>query len=590
MSIKISLLPDHIANQIAAGEVVQRPASVVKELLENAIDAKSTSIKVVIKDAGTRLIHVTDNGDGMNEIDARMCFERHATSKIKTDKDLLSIQTLGFRGEALASIAAVAQIDLTTREAGESLGTHITLSASTIQKQTPTTAPFGTTISVKNLFFNVPARRNFLKTPAIEKKHIIDEFQRIALANPQIAFHLYQNNTSIYQLPPQKTAQRIIHLFGKNYQNKLLPCQVSTDLLQIHGYIAPPKEAKKTRGQQFFFVNNRYIKNNYLHHAVKKAFEGLLPPDTFPFYVLYINLPATHIDVNVHPTKTEIKFQEETLVYGIVKTAIQRALATYHITPALDIEQTEGYNSLFHPTTTAQQDKNYMLFKSIAAEKNIPAPPSSTSDTLQPEPIKQSDKSSSTFQEKLQLSSHNLQLHNKYIIAQIKSGMLLIDQHAAEERIIYERILDQTKKTTINTQQLLLPTKITLQPGDLILLQACNKELQTLGFQYTIHPPTTLTVTGIPPEIQHQSIQMLFEELIEQFKCYKTALALPKKEKWARTMAKRMQANKSKKLLPAAVGNLIEKLFACKNPNYTPDGKRIWKILTLEKLSTLLEI
>lgn len=586
MSNKIFLLPDHVANQIAAGEVAQRPSSVLKELLENAVDAKSTSIKVIIKEAGSTLIQVIDNGNGMNEIDARMCFERHATSKIKTSKDLASITTMGFRGEALASIAAVSQITLISREPEQELATQITLSGSTLEKQILTTAPVGTNISIKNLFFNIPARRNFLKSSIIENKHIIEEFQRIALAHPKIVFELYQNHTPTYQLPSQKLAHRIVHLFGKNYQTKLLPCQATTNLIQIHGYIAPPKDAKKTRGAQFFFVNNRYIKSSYLNHAVKKAFEGLLAPNTFPFYILYINLPPDHIDINVHPTKTEIKFQEEGLVYGIIKTAIKKALATYHITPSLDFEQIERYTALTSQKAPSQQEINYSLFKTIPTNKNSKELSSINNKT--PKLTSQLNQPLSTHKDAIHALANKLQLHKKYIIAQVKSGMLLIDQRAAHERIAYERILDQAKKPIITTQQLLLPIHITLQPADFIFIQACKKEIQTLGFQFNIHPPNNITLTALPPEAKNQSPQKLFEELLEQYKCYDQELSIPKTEKWARSMAKRLRPNEHTTLSNLEIEAVIEQLFTCQNPNYTPDGKPIWNILTLDQLAGIL--
>ncbi|MEM7173875.1 MAG: DNA mismatch repair endonuclease MutL [Bacteroidota bacterium] len=584
MSQKIFLLPDQLANQIAAGEVAQRPSSVLKELLENAVDAKSTSIKALIKDGGSTLIQVIDNGQGMNEIDARMSFERHATSKIKSSTDLSNIQTLGFRGEALASIAAVSKISLITRAPDQELGTHLTLSSSNVQQQVPTTSEIGTSISVKNLFFNVPARRKFLKSTNVENSHLIEEFQRIALANPQIAFKLYQNKNLLYQLPSQKLAQRITHLFGKNHEKKLLPCQASTELIKIYGYISPPKDAKKTRGEQFFFVNNRYIKNTYLSHAVKKAFEGLIAPNTFPSYMLYINLPPAQIDINVHPTKTEIKFQEESLIYGIINTAIKKALANYHIIPSLDFEQIENYTSLVSSkppnippsTTISQQEKDYSLFR------NLPQP------TPKEQPAQLAQKTSEELLKKDNDLANKLLVHKQYIIAQVKSGALLIDLIGAYERIIYERILHQNKASATTKQKLLISTQITLQPADLSLIQHYQKETQALGFDFKIQTPNTVIISAAPPEIKHQCLQELFEELIEQYKLAKQNTSLPTNKNWIKAIAKKVYFNENLILSNVVIESMIAQLFSCQNPNYTPEGKTIWKILTKEKLNSLM--
>jgi DNA mismatch repair protein MutL len=334
----IHLLPDSIANQIAAGEVVQRPASAVKELMENALDAGATSIRLLVKDAGKTLIQVMDNGSGMSETDARMSLERHATSKIKTADDLFRLRTMGFRGEALASIAAVSQFEMKTRMAHQELGTHLVVEASEVKSQSPAACEKGTSISVKNLFFNIPARRNFLKSNPVEMRHIIEEFQRQALAHPTLSFSLYQNDEVVYDLPPAKLSQRIVALFGKSFQEQLAPCKEETDQVRVTGYIGRPESARKTRGEQFIFVNQRFTRNNYLNHAVTAAFEGLLPENSFPFYVLFIELDPKHIDVNVHPTKTEIKFDDERAVYAVVKAAVKQALGAHNLAPAIDFQ------------------------------------------------------------------------------------------------------------------------------------------------------------------------------------------------------------------------------------------------------------
>ena len=368
----IHLLSDLLANQIAAGEVVQRPASAVKEILENAIDAQATKIQVIVKDAGKSLIKVVDNGIGMSETDARMSLERHATSKIKNTEDLFAIKTMGFRGEALASIAAVSQLHITTKQADSELGTSINIEASEIKGQEPVAVDNGTSVTVKNLFYNVPARRNFLKSNPVEMRHIVEDFQRIALSHPAIAFALYQNDLETYNLPPGKLSQRIVNIFGKNYQEQLANCKEETDHIKVYGYIGKPELAKKTRGEQFFFVNNRFIKNNYLNHAVLNAYEGLIPERSYPFYVIFIEMDPGNIDVNVHPTKSEIKFDDERTVYGVVRAVVKQALGTHNLSPSLDF----GSNVNFDlsrlgqkiPEIESKRDMDYAHFRNTSRE------------------------------------------------------------------------------------------------------------------------------------------------------------------------------------------------------------------------------
>ena len=369
MSDIIRLLPDHLANQIAAGEVVQRPASVVKELLENSIDAGATEITLIIKESGKSLIQVVDNGKGMSITDARMCFERHATSKIQTTEDLFSIRTMGFRGEAMASIAAVAQVELKSRRAEDELGVLINIEGSEVKGQEPTSHPIGTCISVKNLFFNVPARRNFLKSNAVEMRHVVDEFHHVALAYPNVSMSLHQNDLEMYALLPSKLSKRIVNIFGRKYQDQMASCEEETDVIKVWGYVGKPESAKKTRGEQFFFTNHRYIKSSYLNHAVITAFEGLLQEGTFPFYTLFIEIDPKHIDINVHPTKTEIKFDDERTVYAIVKAAVKQALGTHNIAPAIDFSQDVNFASFrseVNPSEKpSQADRAYGQFKTL---------------------------------------------------------------------------------------------------------------------------------------------------------------------------------------------------------------------------------
>jgi DNA mismatch repair protein MutL len=609
MSNLIRLLPDALANQIAAGEVVQRPASVVKELLENAIDAGSTTIKVVIKDAGKALIQVIDNGTGMSEVDARMSFEKHATSKIKTAEDLFNIQTMGFRGEALASIAAIAQLEMETCYKKEALGTRIIIEGAQVKTQVPISAPQGTKVSVKNLFFNVPARRNFLKSNPIETKHIIEELQRIALAQPGIAFSFYQNNLEVYQLPATKLSHRIVHLFGEAHKKQLIPCQEETYLLKIRGYIGKPEYAKKTRGEQFFFVNQRFIKSSYLHHAIKNAFEGLLPQNVFPFYVLFIDIAPAHIDINVHPTKTEIKFDDERMVYAVLTAAVKQALAIHHITPSIDFEQNINFNpfAAASSTTTSSADKitekNYVQFRSPAMLhqsgvknwerllQNLDKSPSEYSPEI-PTSFQVSSITDVPMEaallEAAAESVIKIQLHKRYILTQLKSGLLLIDQHAAHERILYEQYLQPLlNNQTRSSQQLLFPVHVPLNPADMVLIQAHVADMHALGFVLSSFGRDSLIVTGCPAEAVNHDLKQLLEGLIEQFKWNQATFSLAAQENLARSLAKRACIQPGKRLQQEEINMLVDQLFACTHPNYTPSGHKTFLTMTLAHLNTL---
>ena len=612
MSHLIHLLPDALANQIAAGEVVQRPSSVVKELLENAIDAGSTAIKVVIRDAGKALIQVIDNGTGMSEVDARMSFEKHATSKIRTAEDLFNIQTMGFRGEALASIAAIAQLEMETCQKKDALGTRIVIEGSHIKAQEPVSAPQGTRISVKNLFFNVPARRNFLKSNPIETKHIIDEFQRAALAHPDIAFSFYQNGLAMYQLPTAKLSHRIVHLFGEACKRQLIPCQEETDVLKIQGYIGKPEHAKKTRGEQFFFVNQRFIKSPYLHHAVKNAFEGLLPQNSFPFYVLFIDIAPAQIDVNVHPTKTEIKFEDERMVYSILTAAVKKALAIHHITPSIDFEQNINFNPFAAASSTTASsadkitEKNYVQFRSpgIAQQGGV-KDWKILSQNLDKSPSEGPTESATLFHissttdtstEEVALlapvaeSIIKIQLHRRYILTQLKSGILLIDQHAAHERILYEQYLQPLlNNQTRSAQQLLFPVHVSLNPSDMALVQAHVTDIHTLGFILGSFGKDSLIVTGCPTEAVGHDLKQLLEGLIEQFKWNQATFSLTTQENLARSLAKRACIQPGRKLEQEEINMLVDQLFACTHPNYTPAGRKTFVVMTLEAISAIFQ-
>jgi len=470
MSDIIQLLPDNVANQIAAGEVVQRPASAVKELLENAIDAGANKIQLILKDAGKALIQVIDNGCGMTANDAKMCFERHATSKVRKAEDLFAIRTMGFRGEAMASIAAIAQVEMKTRRHEDELGVLISIEGSVILREEPVATTEGTSISIKNLFFNTPARRNFLKSNPAEMRHIIDEFQRVALAHPAIAFSLHHDKSEIYRLPASSLKQRIVHLLGNNYNERLIPVEEETSIINLKGFIGKPEFAKKTRGEQFFFVNNRFIKDAYLNHAVNRAYEELLPEENFPLYVLFIEIDPANIDVNVHPTKTEIKYLDEKSIYAILHSAVKRSLGRFNISPTIDFDQETGFSSMITPMAPEEIVPPSITFNPdfnpFAAEKPVLRENAYTNfsknyynglagmsggsknwgslyEIAKHSVAEQSamDLSGDTEDDHAPVQKQLMQLHNRYIISQIKSGLMVIDQQAAHERVLYERFL-----------------------------------------------------------------------------------------------------------------------------------------------------
>jgi DNA mismatch repair protein MutL len=608
----IRLLPDSLANQIAAGEVVQRPASVVKELLENSIDAGSTKIQLVIKDAGKQLIQVIDNGKGMSQTDARMSFERHATSKLATTEDLFNIQTLGFRGEALPSIAAVAQVELKTRKADEELGFLLKIEGSQIKAQESCATTIGSSISVKNLFFNVPARRNFLKSNPVETKHILEEFQRVALSFPEIGFSFFQNDMEIYNLPSENLSKRIVGILGNGYKDQLIHCQEETDLIKIKGFIGKPENAKKTRGEQYFFVNNRFIKNNYLHHAVKLGYNNLIPDDHFPFYTLFLEIDPIHIDINVHPTKTEIKFDDERTIYAIMLAAIKKALATHNITPSLDFDQNINFNIFNTELNTSSLkgagfygkpsndffrenknlnnwDKLYQNFDQVEQNDQRPIFPDIT-DQAKQEPLilgSRANLPEEEIQQEIVKNNTNstFQLHLKYIVSQVKSGMVVIDQQAAHERILYERYQAMLNQKSGASQQTLFPQSIELSPTDFALTMELEKEIAALGFQFNQFGKNTIVINGIPADLPGSiSEAKLFEGLLEQFKFNQSELKLERKENMARAIAKKSSIKAGVSLSILEMRNLIDNLFACKVPNYGPSGNPTFVILDLNKI------
>lgn len=592
----IHLLPDAIANQIAAGEVVQRPSSALKELLENAVDAGATHIKVIIKEAGKSLIQVIDDGCGMNETDARMSLERHATSKIRKAEDLFSLTTMGFRGEAIASISAVSQFELKTRMEDQELGTSIDVAASEILAQQPVSCPKGTSISVRNLFYNIPARRNFLKSNAVETRHLVDEFQRISLAHPSIEFEFYQNDLETYNLPSGKLSQRIVGLFGQNYKKQLATCNEETDSISIKGYIGKPEFAKKSRGEQFFFVNNRFIKSSYLHHAILNAYQGLLQQETHPFYVLFIEMEPSRIDVNVHPTKTEIKFDDERTVYGVLLASIRQALGTHNFGQAIDFDSNVNFSQLqsMNIGQPKSPDTNYTQFRNIEKDPNL-----KHWESLYTEEIKQSSLNftssptesftvesalNTSTEEKVGSTSVKFQLHNQYIFSQVKSGVLLIDQEAAHERILFEKYQSYLQGAKGQTQQLLFPINVELNPADFALVLDMRTELANLGFAFEEFGQSSIVINGAPLTVLAGQEKPVFEGLIDQFKINKSSLTISTKENLSRSLAKRSCIKAGQRLQQEEINSMIDELFGCEVPNFAPDGRSTYFVLDLNRI------
>lgn len=599
----IRLLPDSLANQIAAGEVVQRPASVVKELLENAIDAQATYIQLIIKDAGKTLIQVIDDGIGMSETDARMSFERHATSKIKTQEDLFRITTMGFRGEALASIAAVAQVEMRTRRAVDVLGTQVLIEGSKLISQSKINCPKGTSVAVKNLFFNVPARRNFLKSNSIEIKHILDEFQRVALAFPEISFKMYHNDEEVYNLPKSRLAQRIVGIFGKSYREGLIPCQEETPLLKVKGYLGKGEIARKTRGEQFFFVNNRYIRHSYLHHAVVSCYEKILSKEYHPFYVLFLEIDPTHIDVNVHPTKTEIKFDDEKSIYAILQATVKKALAFQQ--NSLDFEEKplpiDTLLTSFQPKAQTSTFPREEYRKFSAREKNNLRNWESIFIGLKDKAVQNFEQEKSELllhsnQEEVLLAKNYektetkaFQLHQRYIVTQIKSGLLIVDQHLAHQRILYDQFLTllQSKGAGRVSQQLLFPITIPLNPADASLLQEVAEEIRCLGFNFELNNQA-ITLYGTPPQIPQEQEKEIVESFIEQLKNGAQVSLLPSQERIARLMAQRSALRYGTRLSLDEIQTLLAQLFASSNPNYSPNGEPIMVVVNMMQIAEWL--
>ncbi len=601
----IQLLPDSVANQIAAGEVIQRPASAVKELMENAIDAKATSIKLIIKDAGKTLIQVIDNGIGMSETDARMSFERHATSKIRKADDLFAIKSFGFRGEALASIAAIAHVEMKTRRATDETGIKIIIEGSEIKEQEPCSTPIGTSFSVKNLFYNVPARRNFLKSDSVELRHIIEEFTRVAIPNSDIAFTFHHNNQELFHLEANQLRQRIAGIFGNNYNERLVPVEEETNIVNVKGFIGKPEHAKRTRGEQYFFINNRFIKSPYLHHAVQTAYRELLPEESFASYFILMDIDPKMIDINIHPTKTEIKFEDEKSVYMILRSAVKRSLGKFHLSPSLDFERENSFDlpvNHSRPIVAPEikVDRNFNPFtqggfkeKSVTEKRNTENWDKLYSGFTKNEPDLSSHEPERTQHtispqwsdsEDEQKERECFQLHNRYVVSSIKSGLVVIDQQAAHERILFERFIKTSQNNKGYSQQLLFPETIEFTTDDFELIKELSEEINALGFDINEFGKNTFAISGVPVVIEQSGAKNILEKLIQGYKENLQELKLSKHENLARSMAKNVSIKPGKKLSQQEMNTLIDELFACEIPYTNPAGKPTLTMLQQDEL------
>jgi DNA mismatch repair protein MutL len=589
----IHLLPDNIANQIAAGEVIQRPASAVKELLENAVDSGATDIRLFVQDAGKSLIQVVDNGKGMSETDARMAFERHATSKIQNIDDLFHIRTMGFRGEALASVAAVSQVELRTRRPEDETGTVIEIENSRVVRQEPAAVPVGTSVAMRNLFFNVPARRNFLKSNPAEMRHIVEEFIRVTLAFPSVLFSLTSNGQELMHLEKGSLKQRIVQILGSSHTSKLVSVQENTDYLNIYGFVGKPETAKKTRGDQYLFVNNRFIRSAYLNHAVMNAYKEMIPGETFPLYVLFIDLDPEQVDVNVHPTKQEIKFEDEKIVYAFVQAAVKHALAQFSITPTLDFDldpSIQRLDAVSKPVSEAEKaavassslyqtfsKKNQAHFieptnkSELRHWKDFYEAPGIGAAGAAGEQAASGEPGIKTRIQPIE-NAPLQQLLNTYITTPTNRSFIIVHQQAAHERILYERFAAAAAGKQIPSQKSLFPATLTLSPPDAILLKELLTDLQLLGYLIEPFGKDSFIVQGTPADTGQGDEKATLENLLEQYKHFSSEIRFSRREKLIRAMAKQQAVKAGTVLDEKEMRTLVDGLFACTQHNITPGG------------------
>ncbi|QOG88755.1 DNA mismatch repair endonuclease MutL [Flavobacterium columnare] len=625
MSSIIQLLPDHVANQIAAGEVVQRPASVVKELVENAIDAGSTDIKLICKDAGKTLIQVIDNGKGMSVTDARLCFERHATSKIRKAEDLFDLHTKGFRGEALASIAAIAHVELKTKQDQEELGTHLIIEGSKFVSQEPSVLPKGTSFAIKNLFFNIPARRNFLKSDTVELRHIIDDFQRVALAHENIHFTFYHNGSEVFNLPQSNLRQRIVNIFAGKTNEKLVPVTEDTEIVRLKGFIGKPEFAKKNRGEQFFFVNDRFIKSGYLHHAIMAAYEGLLKEGMQPSYFLYLDVPPHTIDINIHPTKTEIKFDDEQALYAIIRSAVKHSLGQFNVAPILDFDRDANLDTPYSyvgkdaemPTIQVDATFNPFAEEAPAPKKESTGLGSfSSGSSLNYQPKKESQSWESLYvglkdafePEEIHFESESVtgslfndteiekaksityQLQKKYIISPIKSGMLIVDQQRAHQRILYEQLLKNITVQQANSQQLLFPLTLYFSGIKMALFLELKASLENAGFIFESAASGSVVISGIPVTMLESEVARVLEQLIADLQEEIPDSSFSQMDSMAKSMARSLAVKTGTFLTELEQENIVNNLFACKEQSVSPFNRPTFITLSVEDIDKKFSI
>ncbi len=604
----IQLLPDNVANQIAAGEVIQRPASVVKELMENAIDAGSDDIELIIKDAGKTLIQVTDNGAGMSETDARMSIERHATSKIRKADDLFSIHTMGFRGEALASVAAISHLDILSRRTSDEMATLLRIEGSEVKEQQPSAAATGTTIRVKNLFYNVPARRNFLKSENAEYRHILEEFQRITLVYPEIRFSLIHNQSPVYKLDKTSLKKRVVDVFGASFNKKIVPIQSETSMAKITGYIGKPEYARKKRGEQYFFVNKRFIRHPYFHHAVNKAFQELLPEGYYPTYFIFFEVPPERIDINIHPTKTEVNFQDGAALYSVLMSVVKEGIGRFNLSPSIDFD-TEQTMDLRPPKDPSRiqppgihVDPEYNPFRNTQGtqkqmdefrqkrnrENWTELYKLTTKTTFEQQEEANNAELGTTVSADFSSSGNNetiMQVSGRYIASVVKSGLMLIDQQAAHERILYEKFLKQLKNRRKGSQQQLFPQNVTFSGEDAEIVEELKDYLAYTGFDIKQVTKNTYVINGLPDDLnEKEDANAFLDSMLESYKMNYQALENDRQISLAWAMAGNMAIKAGKALTTEEMKNLINSLFACQVPDKSPSGKKTVAIISPDEI------
>lgn len=608
----INLLPDAVANQIAAGEVIQRPASAVKELLENAIDSGANSIKLIIKDSGKTLIQIIDNGCGMSITDTKMAFERHATSKIKSAHDLFEIRSLGFRGEALSSIAAIAHVEIKTKRVEDELGTQLNIEGSKVIGQEIVQCSNGTSISIKNLFFNVPARRNFLKSNQVETRHIVEEFHRVALVNPSISFSMHHNEKLVFQLQNSNLKQRIVGLFGNQYSQRLVPIvEQSTENVKIHGFVGKPEFARKTRGEQYFFANNRFIKHPYMNHSINSAYNELIPSDSFPTYFIYIEVDPKFIDINIHPTKTEVNFQDNKLIYAVLRAAVRKSLGKHNLTPSLDFDLEKAYDfqdpipgiPIKAPTISINPDYNPFDTQngSNSAIKNT----SAAKDWEELYEISKNEIHNELIQSEIKLvddpninddqkediskvlNEKVFQFNNQFIITNIASGLILIDQARAHERILFEKYSAILEHNVNASQKELFPETIQFSAAEADIIAEIIDDLKIIGFQLEKAGKCTYVIQARPADLKDRDLKQSIDIIIENYQKNLLDLSINKKINIAQSTAACFAIKHGQKLQKLELNALVDELFACKMPKMTPSGKAVFKMISLEDIQKM---